>query len=72
MTPKIPSDPIANLSGLGPAPEPGNLLDSIIPEGVTIRVDSTKSSIWVYKVAKWPPDLVAIHPPSVDNSKLCG
>ena len=45
MTPIIPSDPIANLSGLGPAPEPGNLLDSNEPEGVIIFKDSTKSSI---------------------------
>ena len=70
ITPNIPSEPIVNLSGLGPAPDPGNLLLSNKPDGVTILVDSTKSSIWVYKVAKCPPERVAIQPPKVENSKL--
>jgi len=45
ITPNIPSEPITIRSGLGPAPDPGSLLDSITPVGVTIVVDSTKSSI---------------------------
>ena len=68
----MPSEPITIRSGLGPAPDPGSLLDSITPVGVTIVVDSTKSSICVYRVAKCPPDLVAIHPPKVECSKLWG
>ena len=45
MIPIIPSDPIAKRSGLGPAPDPGNLLVSNNPEGVIIFSDSTKSSM---------------------------
>ena len=43
----MPSEPITSRSGLGPAPEPGSRRVSITPRGVTMRVDSTKSSMWV-------------------------
>ena len=47
MTPRIPSEPISMRSGLGPAPEPGRRRLSITPLGVTVRSDSTKSSMCV-------------------------
>ena len=51
MTPSIPSLPIARRSGLGPAPLPGSRRDSITPAGVSMRSDSTKSSMCVWFVA---------------------
>ena len=33
---------------------------------------STRSSMWVRRVAKWPPARVAIQPPSVESSNDCG
>src|SRR5262249_20836558 len=71
-TPRAPSEPQNSRSADGPAPEAGSRLVSITPRGVTTRTDSTNSSIWVCNVAKWPPERVAIHPPSVDHSKDCG
>ena len=47
MMPRIPSEPMNIRSGLGPAPEPGRRRDSSVPTGVTTRVLSTKSSMWV-------------------------
>jgi hypothetical protein len=44
----------------------------MMPAGVTVRTLSTKSSMWVWRVAKCPPERVAIQPPRVENSKLCG
>jgi len=38
-------------SGLGPAPEPGRRRVSSAPTGVTTRMLSTKSSMWVVSVA---------------------
>ena len=52
MTPRMPSEPASIRSGLTPAPEPGSLRDSHMPEGVIARVDSTKSSMCVSTVAK--------------------
>ena len=72
MIPSVPSDPISMRSGLTPAPEPGRRRDSHGPVGVTARIDSTRSSMWVASVAKWPPARVAIHPPSVENWNDCG
>ena len=72
MTPSVPSEPRKSRSGEGPAPEPGSRRDSATPVGVTTRIDSHRSSMWVYTVAKWPPERVASHPPRVENSKLCG
>src|SRR3954462_6915126 len=37
ITPRTPSDPNSSRSGDGPAPLPGNLLDSHRPDGVTAR-----------------------------------
>ena len=51
MMPRMPSLPIAIRSGLGPAPLPGRRRDSQRPDGVTIRTDSTMSSICVWLVA---------------------
>ena len=34
-------------SGLGPAPDPGRRRVSSVPAGVTTRMLSTKSSMWV-------------------------
>ena len=51
MTPRMPSEPATSRSGDGPAPEPGNRRVAITPVGVTVRVDSTKSSMWVRFVA---------------------
>ena len=45
--PSAPSDPSRRRSGDGPAPEPGSRRDSLIPAGVTARIDSTRSSMWV-------------------------
>jgi hypothetical protein len=59
-------------AGSGPAPEPGSRRVSTTPLGVTTRSPATSSSTCVYSVAKWPPDRVAIQPPSVENSKDCG
>ena len=72
ITPRIPSEPISMRSGLGPAPEPGRRRLSQRPDGVMARTDSTKSSMCVCRVAKWPPARVAIHPPSVEYSNDCG
>ena len=46
-TPRIPSEPMTIRSGLGPAPLPGRRRLSHHPCGVSIRTDSTKSSMWV-------------------------
>jgi hypothetical protein len=51
MTPSVPSEPSNIRSGLGPAPDPGSLRVSMTPVGVTARIDSTRSSMWVYTVA---------------------
>jgi hypothetical protein len=51
ITPSAPSEPTKKRSGLGPAPEPGRRRDSIVPVGVTTRIDSRKSSMCVYRVA---------------------
>ena len=51
MTPRMPSLPITMRSGLGPAPEPGSRRLSHHPLGVSMRIDSTKSSMWVWLVA---------------------
>ena len=51
MMPRMPSLPITRRSGLGPAPEPGRRRLSHQPCGVSMRVDSTKSSMWVWFVA---------------------
>ena len=72
MIPSVPSDPMSIRSGEVPAPEPGSRRDSHTPAGVTARTDSTRSSMWVYTVAKWPPARVAIQPPSVENSNDWG
>ena len=45
MIPRMPSLPRARRSGLGPAPLPGRRLDSHQPAGVSIRTDSTMSSM---------------------------
>ena len=72
ITPRVPSEPISIRSGEIPAPEPGSRRDSQTPAGVSARTDSTRSSMWVSSVAKWPPARVAIQPPSVENSNDCG
>ena len=72
ITPRMPSEPISIRSGLGPAPDPGSLRLSQGPRGVMARTDSTRSSMWVGPVAKWPPARVAIQPPSVEYSNDCG
>src|SRR5437660_1477185 len=72
MMPSVPSEPASMRSGLTPAPEPGRRRDSHAPEGVSARSDSTKSSMCVRTVAKWPAARVAIQPPSVENSNDCG
>ena len=72
ITPRMPSEPISIRSGLGPAPEPGRRRLSQTPRGVSARTDSTRSSMWVPSVAKWPPARVAIQPPSVEYSNDCG
>ena len=51
MTPRMPSLPMTMRSGDGPAPEPGRRRLSHQPCGVSIRTDSTKSSMWVWLVA---------------------
>ena len=51
MIPRMPSLPITIRSGDGPAPEPGRRRDSHHPRGVSMRTDSTKSSMWVWLVA---------------------
>ena len=72
ITPKMPSEPSNSRSGDGPAPLPGNRRDSHAPAGVMARTDSTRSSMCVSRVAKWPPARVAIQPPSADSSNDCG
>ena len=51
MTPSVPSEPRNRRSGDGPAPDPGSRHDSLIPIGVTTRIDSVRSSMWVCSVA---------------------
>ena len=46
-------------------------IDDLV-ESVRARTDSTKSSMCVWSVAKWPPARVAIQPPSVEYSNDCG
>ncbi len=72
MTPSAPSEPAKSRSGDGPAPDAGRRRVATVPRGVTTRRASTKSSMCVCSVAKWPPERVAIQPPSVENSKDCG
>ena len=72
ITPRIPSEPSSMRSGLGPAPEAGNRRLSHAPRGVSARTDSTRSSMCVASVAKWPPARVAIQPPSVEYSNDWG
>ena len=72
MTPSVPSLPSSTRSGLGPAPEAGSRRDSQTPVGVTARTDSTRSSTWVGPAEKCPAARVAIQPPTVERSKLCG
>ncbi len=59
-------------SGLTPAPEPGSRRDVHTPAGVIAPTDSTKSSMCVHTVAKWPAARVAIQPPSVEYSNDWG
>ena len=56
----------------GPRPSPAADGSPRCPDGVIARTDSTRSSMWVCRVAKWPPARVAIQPPRVENSKDCG
>ncbi len=70
--PSAPSEPAKSRSGEGPAPDAGSLRVAIVPRGVTTRIASTKSSMCVWRVAKWPPERVTIQPPSVENSYDCG
>ncbi len=72
ITPRVPSEPISSRSGEGPAPEAGRRRLSQVPRGVIARTDSTRSSMWVSRVAKWPPALVATQPPRVEYSKDWG
>ena len=72
MMPSAPSEPIHSRSGCGPAPEAGKRRVATTPRGVTAVRLSTKSSMWVGPVAKWPPARVAIQPPSVECSNDCG
>ncbi len=72
ITPSVPSEPASIRSGLTPAPDPGSRRDSHTPAGVIARTDSTKSSMCVHSVAKWPAARVAIQPPSVEYSNDCG
>ena len=58
--------------GAHATPEPGRRRDSHAPLGVIARTLSTMSSMSVHRVAKWPPALVAIQPPSVENSNDWG
>ena len=51
MTPSVPSEPTNIRSGDGPAPDPGSRHDWLTPIGVTTRIDSTRSSMWVSRVA---------------------
>jgi hypothetical protein len=51
ITPRMPSEPIRSRSGLGPAPDPGSRRLSHGPRGVSARIDSTKSSMCVWRVA---------------------
>jgi hypothetical protein len=71
-TPSTPSLPRTSRSGLGPAPDPGSLRDAHTPAGVTIRIDSTRSSTWVARVERCPAARVASQPPTVDRSNDCG
>jgi len=68
----MPSEPQIRRSGCGPAPLPGRRRVVIRPCGVTNSTLCTNSSMWVYSVAKWPPERVTIIPPRVASSKLCG
>ncbi len=72
ITPRVPSEPASMRSGLTPAPDAGSRRDSHTPTGVIARTDSTKSSMCVHTVAKWPPARVAIQPPSDEYSNDCG
>ena len=73
MTASVPSDPSSSRSGDGPAPDAGSRRDShTSPRAVTARIDSTRSSMCVGPVAKWPAARVASQPPSVDSSNDCG
>ena len=67
ISPRMPSEPISIRSGETPAPDPGSRRDCHTPRGVMARTASTRSSMCVYRVAKCPPDRVAIHPPRVEN-----
>ena len=72
ITPRVPSEPAKRRSGAGPAPLAGSRRVSITPRGVRRRSDSTRSSMWVARVAWWPAARVAIQPPRVENSNDWG
>ena len=73
ITASVPSEPSSSRSGDGPAPEPGSRRDShTSPPTVSARTDSTRSSMCVGPLAKWPPARVAIQPPSVESSNDWG
>ena len=71
--PACPLSPSSRRSGLGPAPDAGSRRRRPAPGRRDARsTDSTRSSMCVSRVAKWPPARVAIHPPSVEYSNDCG
>ena len=73
MTASVPSEPSSMRSGDGPAPDAGSRrLSHASPVAVIARIDSTRSSMCVGPVAKWPPARVASQPPSVASSNDCG
>ena len=72
ITPRVPSLPSSSRSGLGPAPEAGRRRDWPSPAALTRRTDSTRSSMWVARVEKWPAARVASQPPTVERSNDCG
>ena len=68
MTPRVPSEPSSSRSGRRAGArrrQAARLPD--VAAGVIARTDSTRSSMWVGPVAKWPPARVAIQPPRVEK-----
>jgi len=72
ITPRAPSDPTARPRRSGPIAWRGRDCMSYTPDGATRRRPATRSSIFPYRFDNAPEDRDAIHPPRVENSKLCG
>mmetsp|Transcript_32972 Transcript_32972/g.104260 ORF Transcript_32972/g.104260 Transcript_32972/m.104260 type:complete len:207 (-) Transcript_32972:443-1063(-) len=73
ITPRVPSDPRMTCCTSGPIDSLGTSTAlSIVPTDVTIFTRTSMSSMFPYTFFFIPEALVAIHPPTVENSRESG